>query len=195
MRKTSVALYTSIIILTLTGIVYVIGDPLSRFLSYQGPILGGGLLGWYTIYTSTPKEKMVTFDDAEIPIMSLAMRRKAWIGFLVSALLIIPWLTPFAYSITLHYPVIYFLAFLSEFIGGFIAGYFIPSLKFVEKVIIFSLGFAADIFLIMLIYIFSVLFHVQQGVLLNDILVYIYSVKFLEGILFAFYIIKKVNAI
>jgi len=90
---------------------------------------------------------------------------------------------------------LYFTAFISDFIGGFIAGYLIPSLKFMEKVIIYSLGFCGrNILCDASIYLFSI-DNISQNSLLDHVLGFVYIVKFSEGILFAVYIIKKVNAI
>ncbi|AWR96613.2 DUF1404 domain-containing protein [Acidianus sulfidivorans JP7] len=195
MNNFLLAKYLSFILLGISIIIYVMGDTLYRLLSFQGPLFAGALLGWYTINSSTPKDKFVEFEDTMIPVVSLLIRKRSWIGFLVTIALIVPWLTPPVFRLGLIYPELYILAFVCDFIGGFIAGYFVSSLKFMEKIILYSLGFAADIFYIMLLYIYSLLYNISQTSLLDHILVYVYSVKFLEAIIFAMYIIRKVNAI
>ncbi|AEE95099.1 conserved hypothetical protein [Acidianus hospitalis W1] len=195
MDKLDLAKYLAIIFAGISGIIYVIGDPLDKLLSYQGPVFSGALLGWYVINKYTPKDKFVEFEDSLVPVTSILIRSKSWIGFTISAFLIAFWLTPFIFKIAQEFPELYFAAFISDFIGGFIAGYLIPSLKFMEKVIIYSLGFAADIFYVMLLYIYSVIYNISQNSLLDHVLGFVYIVKFSEGILFAVYIIKKVNAI
>uniref|UniRef100_A0A2U9IKS4 DUF1404 domain-containing protein n=1 Tax=Acidianus sulfidivorans JP7 TaxID=619593 RepID=A0A2U9IKS4_9CREN len=195
MNNFLLAKYLSFILLGISIIIYVMGDTLYRLLSFQGPLFAGALLGWYTINSSTPKDKFVEFEDTMIPVVSLLIRKRSWIGFLVTIALIVPWLTPPVFRLGLIYPELYILAFVCDFIGGFIAGYFVSSLKFMEKIILYSLGFAADIFYIMLLYIYSLLYNISQTSLLDHILVYVYSVKFLEAIIFAIYVIRKVNAI
>ncbi|MEM2013755.1 MAG: hypothetical protein QW536_10450, partial [Metallosphaera sp.] len=82
-----------------------------------------------------------------------------------------------------------------QFIGGFIVGYVLPSLKFMEKFILYSLGFGADLFFVLLLYVYSNLFDISQTVLLNNVLVLVYGVKLLEGIMFGVYIVRRINAI
>ncbi len=189
------AFYLSLALLFITAITYVIGDPLTRLLSYQGPIIGGGLLGWYVLNSSVPNDQVIEFDGNVMPTVSYILRKRVWIALLAFLILVVPWLVPPIAVVVGHSIAFSVMAFISELVGGFIMGYFISSLKFMEKVILFSLGFAGDIFYVMLLYIFSTLFQVSQAVLLDDVLGFIYGVKFLEGIAFAVYIIRKVNAI
>ncbi|ARM75091.1 DUF1404 family protein [Acidianus manzaensis] len=195
MDKFLLAKYLSFVLLGISIVIYVIGDMLYRLIAFQGPLFAGALLGWYTINYYTPKDKFVEFEDSMVPVTSIVLRRRSWIGFTTAVALLVPWLTPPLFRLGLIYPEVYILAFICDFIGGFIAGYFIPSLKFMEKVILYSLGFAADIFYVMLLYIYSLLYNISQTSLVDHVLVYVYSIKFLEAIIFAVYIIKKVNAI
>lgn len=195
MNSLLLAKYLSFSFLAISVIIYVITDPLYKLLSFQGPLIAGALLGWYTINSSTPKDKFVEFEDNMIPVTSLVLRRVSWIGFIISAILIIPWLTPGVFTLSLKYPEIFIGAFISDFIGGFIAGYFISSLKFTEKIILYSLGLATDVFYVILLYIYSLLYSISLSSLLDHIIVLVYLVKFIEGIVFAIYVIKKVNAI
>lgn len=195
MDKLDLAKYLAIFFAGVSGVIYVVGDPLDKLLSYQGPVFSGALLGWYAINKYTPRDKFVEFEGSLVPVTSVIIRGKSWIGFIISAFLIAFWLTPFAFAIEQEFTALFFVAFVSDFIGGFIAGYLIPSLKFMEKVIVYSLGFAADVFYAMLLYIYSVIFDISQTSLVEHVLGFIYIVKFIEGILFAIYIIKKVKAI
>ncbi len=193
--STKVAFYLSLILLASSAVTYVVGDPLTRLLSYQGPILGGGLLGWYVLNSSVPKDQVVEVDGSLMPAVSYILRKRTWLAFVAFSVLVIPWLTPPVAVIVEHSIAFSITAFISQLVGGFVLGYFISSLKFMEKVVLFSLGFAGDIFYVMLLYIFSTLFQVSQSVLVNDVLGFIYGIKFTEGIVFAVYVIKKVNAI
>ncbi|EWG06899.1 MAG: hypothetical protein ASUL_06914 [Candidatus Aramenus sulfurataquae] len=183
------------ILLASSAVTYVVGDPLTRLLSYQGPILGGGLLGWYVLNSSVSKDQLVEVDGSLMPAVSYILRKRTWLAFVVFSVLVTPWLIPPVAVVVEHSIAFSITAFISQLVGGFVLGYFLSSLKFMEKVVLFSLGFAGDIFYVMLLYIFSTLFQVSQSVLVNDVLGFIYGIKFTEGIVFAVYVIKKVNAI
>jgi hypothetical protein len=187
--------YLSFFILIISGIAYVIGDPLEKLISYQGPIIGGGILGWYVINSSTPKDKFIDLDGTQMPVASLLLRKRSWIGFIVFALLVIPWLTPLAFRAVESNSIISIFAYASELSGGFIAGYFISSLKFMEKVVLYSLAFAGDLFYVIVLYIFSQIYGLPETVLVDNVLGYVYGIKFSEGVIFAVYVIKKINAI
>ncbi|ABP94782.1 hypothetical protein HA72_0607 [Metallosphaera sedula] len=185
-----------IALLFFSAVIYILGDPLLRLISYQGPILSGGLLGWYVLHSSTPNEKYVEDQDGErVPITSLLIRGRAWLLILVGIMLMVPWFTPQIYSVALHEQMIFVMSFIFQFIGGFIVGYVLPSLKFMEKFILYSLGFGADLFFVLLLYVYSNLFDISQTVLLNNVLVLVYGVKLLEGIMFGVYIVRRINAI
>ncbi|AWR93374.1 hypothetical protein [Acidianus brierleyi] len=187
--------YLSFFILIISGVVYVIGDPLQKLISYQGPIIGGAILGWYVMNSSTPKDKFVDLDGTQMPIASLLLRKRSWIGFVIFSFLVIPWLTPLAFRAVETNAAISILAYASELSGGFIAGYFISSLKFMEKVVLYSLAFAGDLFYVIVLYIFSQIYGLPETVLVDNVLGYVYGIKFSEGVIFAVYVIKKINAI
>ncbi|BCS92760.1 hypothetical protein [Metallosphaera javensis (ex Sakai et al. 2022)] len=187
---------TGIALLFISAIIYILGDPLLRLISYQGPILAGGLLGWYVLHSSTPNEKYVEDQDGErVPVTSVLLRGKAWLLIIIGVLLMIPWFTPQIYTVALHQQIIFVMSFIFQFIGGFIVGYVVPSLRFMEKFILYSLGFGADLFFVLLLYIYSNLFEVSQTALLNNVLILVYGVKLLEGIMFGVYIVRRINAI
>lgn len=187
--------YLSFLILIVSGIIYVVGNPLQKLISYQGPIVGGAILGWYVMNSSTPKDKFVDLDGTQMPIASVLLRKRSWIAFLIFSFLVIPWLTPLAFRAVETNSIISIFAYTSELSGGFIAGYFISSLKFMEKVVLYSLAFAGDLFYVIILYIFSQIYGLPETVLVDNVLGYVYGIKFSEGVVFAVYVIKKINAI
>ena len=195
MKYLSLAKYLGIALLVIAGIVYVFGDPITKLLSYQGPIIGGGLLGWYVL-NSVSKDRVIEDDKGEkLPVISVAIRKYVFPALILSLVMIVPWLTPFMFRLEEENQILFLGSFTSMTVAGFIIGYFISSLKFIEKVIIYSLGFVADILYFFIIYDAANLFGIPESVVVNDILFLVYGVKFPEGVLFAFYIIKKVRAI
>lgn len=187
--------YTSITILIVSAIVYVFGDPITKLLSYQGPILGSGILGWY-ILNSSSKDKFVEDESGEhIPVISIAFRKYAVIAFIVSLVMIIPWLTPFMFKLEEQNQILFAGSFATMAISGFIMGYFISSFKFIEKILIYSLGFLGDILYFFIIYDAANLFNIPETIVVNYILLLVFGLKFPEGILFGLYIVKKVKAI
>lgn len=195
MDNLHLAKYVSFLLLAISVVIYVLADPLYKLISFQGPLVAGALLGWYTINSATPKDKFVEFEDTIVPVTSLLIRKRSWIGFVVCIVLVVPWLTPTAFRLSFIYPEIYFASFISDFIGGFIAGYFISSLKFIEKIVLYSLGLVADVFYVILLYVYSLLYGISIASLLDHVIIFAYLVKFLEGLIFAIYVIKKVNVI
>ncbi|MEL9969454.1 MAG: hypothetical protein QXR57_03985 [Metallosphaera sp.] len=188
--------YIGISLLFVSALVYILGDPLLRLISYQGPIISGALLGWYVIHSSTPQDRYIEDQDNEkVPVTSLLLRKRAWLLITIGIALLIPWFTPQVFAISLRDQFFFVVAFLFQVIGGFVIGYVIPSLRFMEKFILYSLGFGADLFFILLLYIDSMLFYISQTVLLNDVIILVYGIKLLEGILFGVYIVKRINAI
>ncbi|BFH73634.1 hypothetical protein SJAV_15780 [Sulfurisphaera javensis] len=189
------AKYTSIVILLVSVIVYVFGDPITKLLSYQGPVLGGGVLGWYTL-NSASKDKYVEDEQGErVPVVSIAIRKYAILSFVLSLALVIPWLTPLMFKIEEENQILFAGSFISMAIAGFIMGYFISSFKFIEKVLIYSLGFVADILYFFIVYDAANLFGIPETIIVNYILLLVFGLKFPEGILFGLYIVKKVKAI
>jgi len=191
----SLAKYGGIGLLAVASIIYVFGDPITKLLSYQGPILGGGLLGWYVL-NSTTKDKIIEDEQGEkIPVISVAIRKYALPVLIFSLALIIPWLTPFMFRVEEENQILFSGSFVSMTIAGFLIGYFLSSFKFIEKIIIYSLGFVGDVLYFFIIYDAVNLFQIPESFVVNYILLLVYGVKFPEGVLFAFYIIKKVRAI
>ena len=195
MNYLSLAKYGGIALLIIASILYAFGDPITKLLSYQGPILGGGILGWYVL-NSTSKDKLVEDEQGEkIPVISVAIRKYALLVLIFSLALITPWLTPFMFRIEEENQILFSGSFASMTIAGFLIGYFISSFKFIEKIIIYSLGFVGDVLYFFIIYDAANLFGIPESAVVNYILLLVYGVKFPEGALFAFYIIKKVRAI
>jgi len=191
----SLAKYVGIALLVVGAIIYVFGDPITKLLSYQGPILGGGLLGWYVL-NSTSKDKIIEDEQGEkIPVISVAIRKYALPILIFSLALIIPWLTPFMFRVEEENQILFSGSFVSMTVAGFLIGYFLSSFKFIEKIIIYSLGFVGDVLYFFVIYDAANLFGIPESFVVNSILLLVYGVKFPEGVLFAFYIIKKVRAI
>jgi len=191
----SLAKYLGIALLIIASGIYAFGDPITKLLSYQGPILGGGLLGWY-ILNSVSKDKVIEDDKGEkVPVVSIAIRKYVFPVIILSLAMIIPWLTPFMFRLEEENQILFLGSFISMTVAGFLIGYFISSLKFIEKVIFYSLGFVADVLYFFIIYDAANLFGIPESVVVNDILLLVYGVKFPEGVLFAFYIVKKVRAI
>jgi len=122
-------------------------------------------------------------------------RKRAPLFMAIGSLLIIPWLMPQIYPMVLEIQWLFVLSFLSEFLGGFMIGYIVPSLKFTEKLLLFSLGFAGDTIYLLLLYLASGIFHVPSQLLLNSVIVLVYGIKFPEGVVFAVYIMKKIGGI
>ena len=187
--------YLSISILIVSLLIYIIGDPIEKLLAYQGPVIGGGILGWYVL-NSVSRDKIIEEENGDrAPVTAILLRKYALLGVIIGILMIIPWLTPTLFVLEETVQLLYILSFTSMAIGGFLIGYVISSFKFIEKVILYSLGFVGDILYFFVIYIASQLFGIPQLEVVNYILLMVYGVKFPEGAIFGFYIIKRVNAI
>ncbi|MEM0130660.1 MAG: hypothetical protein QXN74_00820 [Saccharolobus sp.] len=190
-----IAKYSGFSLLLVSIVVYVLTDPVDRLLSYQGPIISGALLGWYVLISNTPKEKFIEINGEKVSVVSLLLRKKAPILFIIGLALIIPWLLPQLYVIEDKIQLLFAFSFISEFMGGFIIGYIIPSLTFTEKLLIYSLGFAGDTLYLLLLYLASNLFNASSQLLLNSVIILAYGIKFPEGVLFAIYILRKISGI
>ncbi|MFP3233126.1 MAG: hypothetical protein RXR08_05400 [Sulfolobaceae archaeon] len=187
--------YLSISILIVSLLIYIIGDPIEKLLAYQGPVIGGGILGWYVL-NSVSRDKIIEEENGDrAPVTAILLRKYALLGVIIGILMIIPWLTPTLFVLEETVQLLYILSFTSMAIGGFLIGYVISSFKFIEKVILYSLGFVGDILYFFIIYIASQLFGIPQLEVVNYVLLMVYGVKFPEGAIFGFYIIKRVNAI
>ena len=195
MDLVKIAKYSGFSLLLVSIIVYVLTDPVDRLLSYQGPIISGALLGWYVLISNTPKEKFIEINGEKVSVVSLLLRKKAPILFIIGLALIIPWLLPQLYVIEDKIQLLFAFSFISEFMGGFIIGYIIPSLTFTEKLLIYSLGFAGDTLYLLLLYLASNLFNISSQLLLNSVIILAYGIKFPEGVLFAIYILRKISGI
>ncbi|MEM0363331.1 MAG: DUF1404 family protein [Sulfolobaceae archaeon] len=195
MDLVKIAKYSGFSLLLVSIVVYVLTDPVDRLLSYQGPIISGALLGWYVLISNTPKEKFIEINGEKVSVVSLLLRKKAPILFIIGLALIIPWLLPQLYVIEDKIQLLFAFSFISEFVGGFIIGYIIPSLTFTEKLLIYSLGFAGDTLYLLLLYLASNLFNVPSQLLLNSVIILAYGIKFPEGVLFAIYILRKISGI
>jgi len=187
--------YLSISILIVSLLIYIIGDPIEKLLAYQGPVIGGGILGWYVL-NSVSRDKIIEEENGDrAPVTAILLRKYALLGVTIGILMIIPWLTPTLFVLEETVQLLYILSFTSMAIGGFLIGYVISSFKFIEKVILYSLGFVGDILYFFVIYVASQLFGIPQLEVVNYVLLMVYGVKFPEGAIFGFYIIKRVNAI
>ncbi|MEJ2778895.1 DUF1404 family protein [Stygiolobus sp. RP850M] len=187
--------YLSISILIVSLLIYIIGDPIEKLLAYQGPVIGGGILGWYVL-NSVSRDKIIEEENGDrAPVTAILLRKYALLGVIIGILMIIPWLAPTLFVLEETVQPLYILSFTSMAIGGFLIGYVISSFKFIEKVILYSLGFVGDILYFFVIYVASQLFGVPQLEVVNYVLLMVYGVKFPEGAIFGFYIIKRVNAI
>ncbi|QGR19938.1 hypothetical protein [Stygiolobus azoricus] len=187
--------YLSISILIVSVLIYIIGDPIEKLLAYQGPVIGGGILGWYVL-NSVSRDKIIEEENGDrTPVTAILLRKYALLGVIIGTLMIIPWLTPTLFVLEETVQLLYILSFTSMAIGGFLIGYVISSFKFIEKVVLYSLGFVGDILYFFVIYIASQLFGIPQLEVVNYVLLMVYGVKFPEGAIFGFYIIKRVNAI
>lgn len=195
MDLVKIAKYSGFSLLLVSIVVYVLTDPVDRLLSYQGPIISGALLGWYVLISNTPKEKFIEVNGEKVSVVSLLLRKKAPILFIIGLALIIPWLLPQLYVIEDKIQLLFAFSFISEFVGGFIIGYIIPSLTFTEKLLIYSLGFAGDTLYLLLLYLASNLFNTPSQLLLNSVIILAYGIKFPEGVLFAIYILRKISGI
>ncbi|MEM4042422.1 MAG: hypothetical protein QXN58_06450 [Saccharolobus sp.] len=195
MDLVKIAKYSGFSLLLVSIVVYVLTDPVDRLLSYQGPIISGALLGWYVLISNTPKEKFIEVNGEKVSVVSLLLRKKAPILFIIGLALIIPWLLPQLYVIEDKIQLLFAFSFISEFVGGFIIGYIIPSLTFTEKLLIYSLGFAGDTLYLLLLYLASNLFNISSQLLLNSVIILAYGIKFPEGVLFAIYILRKISGI
>ncbi|MEM4082631.1 MAG: hypothetical protein QXD91_02645 [Saccharolobus sp.] len=195
MDLVKIAKYSGFSLLLASIVVYVLTDPVDRLLSYQGPIISGALLGWYVLISNTPKEKFIEINGEKVSVVSLLLRKKAPILFIIGLALIIPWLLPQLYVIEDKIQLLFAFSFISEFMGGFIIGYIIPSLTFTEKLLIYSLGFAGDTLYLLLLYLASNLFNTPSQLLLNSVIILAYGIKFPEGVLFAIYILRKISGI
>jgi len=195
MKLTSIVKYMGFSLLIASIIIYVITDPVDRLLSYQGPILSGALLGWYVLISNTPADKFVEINGERISVVALLLRKKAPFLIIVGLALIIPWLLPQIYVISVKMQWFFIFSFLSEFLGGFLIGYVIPALNFTEKLLLYSFGFAGDTLYLLLLYMASNLFNVPSQLVINSVLILVYGIKFPEGILFAVYILKKIGGI
>jgi len=187
--------YLSISILIVSLLIYIIGDPIEKLLAYQGPVIGGGILGWYVL-NSVSRDKIIEEENGDrAPVTAILLRKYALLGVIIGILMIIPWLTPTLFALEETVQLLYILSFTIMAIGGFLIGYVISSFKFIEKVILYSLGFVGDILYFFVIYVASQLFGIPQLEVVNYVLLMVYGVKFPEGAIFGFYIIKRVNAI
>ncbi len=195
MNFLNVSKYLGFSILIGSAIGYILLDPIDRLLSYQGPIISGGLLGWYVLMSNTPQDKFVEVDKEKVSVVSLLLRKRAPLFIAIGLALIIPWLLPQIYVISTKLEWLFALSFISEFVGGFFIGYSVNSLTFTEKIILYSLGFAGDTLFLLILYIASNLFGIPSQDILNSIILLVYAIKFPEGAVFAIYIFKKVNVI
>ena len=195
MDLVKIAKYSGFSLLLASIVVYVLTNPVDRLLSYQGPIISGALLGWYVLISNTPKEKFIEINGEKVSVVSLLLRKKVPILFIIGLALIIPWLLPQLYVIEDKIQLLFAFSFISEFVGGFIIGYIIPSLTFTEKLLIYSLGFAGDTLYLLLLYLASNLFNASSQLLLNSVIILAYGIKFPEGVLFAIYILRKISGI
>ncbi|TRM86204.1 hypothetical protein DJ521_06055, partial [Sulfolobus sp. E3] len=191
----NISKYLGFSILIGSAVAYILLDPIDRLLSYQGPIISGGLLGWYVLMSNTPQDKFVEVDKEKVSIVSLLLRKRVPLFITIALALIIPWLLPQIYIISTKLEWLFACSFISEFVGGFLVGYSINSLTFTEKIILYSLGFAGDTLFLLILYVASNLFAIPPQNILNSIILLVYAIKFPEGAAFAIYIFKKVNVI
>lgn len=173
---------------------YVTGDAVLHVMSYQGPIVAGGILGWLSVMRAN-KDRVYSPSVTEelMPLIGLVYRKYAPFLISVGIVLMSVWLVPSFYKLEVDEPLYYVASFISEIVGGFLVGVTIPSLKFIEKVILYSMGVGADLFYIYIIYIGSTMFGIPQSVMLNYVLATVLLVKAPEGVALSLYIARKIG--
>lgn len=175
---------------------YLTGDEILHIMSYQGPIVAGGMLGWMAIMRSN-KDRVYAPSVTEelLPIMGLILRKYAPFIIAVGSVIMSVWLLPQYYVLEIKDPMYFVVSFIAELFGGFLVGVAIPSLKFIEKVILYSLGIGIDLFYVYLVYLSAAIFHLSSSEVLNYALAIVFLVKFPEGVALALYIAKRINMI
>ena len=173
---------------------YITGDAVLHIMSYQGPIVAGGILGWLSVMRAN-KDRVFSPSVAEelMPLIGLVYRKYAPFLISVGVVLMSIWLVPTFYKLEVDEPLYYVASFISEIVGGFLVGVTIPSLTFIEKVILYSMGIGADLFYIYIIFIGSTMFGIPQSVMLNYVLATVFLVKAPEGVALSLYIARKIG--
>jgi hypothetical protein len=197
-RLTYENVYAALIpsLLALSVWTYVTGDAILHIMSYQGPIVAGGMLGWLAVMrANSGKQYSPSINEEMLPILGLILRKYAILPILVGSAIFSVWLLPQYYALEVSSPLYYVASFVSEVIGGFLVGIAIPSLKFIEKVVLYSLGLGMDLFYVYLIYLSAGIFHLSSDLVLNYALAMVFVVKFPEGVTLGLYIAKKVRVI
>ena len=173
---------------------YITGDAVLHVMSYQGPIVAGGILGWLSVMRAN-KDRVYSPSVTEelMPIIGLVFRKYTPLLITAGVVIMSIWLVPNFYRLEIYNPIYYVASFISEIVGGFLVGVTIPSLRFIEKVILYSLGVGADLFYVYIIYIGSTMFGISQSVMLNYVLATVFLVKAPEGIALSLYIARKIG--
>jgi hypothetical protein len=127
--------------------------------------------------------------------MGLILRKYAPFIIAVGSVIMSVWLLPQYYVLEIKDPTYFVVSFIAELFGGFLVGVAIPSLKFIEKVILYSLGLGVDLFYVYLVYLSAAIFQLSSSEVLDYVLAMVFLVKFPEGAILALYIAKRVNMI
>ncbi len=185
--------YIGFFLASVSVIGYAFTGPVLRIFTFQGLVVSGGLLGWYTLLSNNPKDKVIEVDDEKVPTASVLLRGRALASIPLSILLIAVWVVPPVFGTTFSDPITFSLAPISLFIGGFVIGYFISSLKFTERAILYLLGLMGSMSNIVIAYIDSSSLGESQTQILNVVLTLIYLVIVPEATATIFYIMRKVK--
>jgi len=125
----------------------------------------------------------------------MILRKYAPFIIAVGSVVMSVWLLPQYYVLEIKDPTYFVVSFIAELFGGFLVGVAIPSLKFIEKVILYSLGIGMDLFYVYLVYLSAAIFQLSSSEVLNYALAIVFLVKFPEGVALALYIAKRINMI
>ncbi|BBG25276.1 hypothetical protein IC006_2611 [Sulfuracidifex tepidarius] len=187
------AKYVGFFLASISVIIYSFAGPILRIFTFQGLVVSGGLLGWYTLIYNNPKDKVIEVDGESVPTASIMLRRKALVGIPLSILLIAMWEDPSIFITTFSDPFSFALAPISLFIGGFIIGYLISSLKFTERALLYLLGLMGSMSTIIIAYLDSTALGANQVDILSVVLTLIYLVIVPEAMSIIYYIMRKVK--
>jgi hypothetical protein len=185
------AKYIGFFLAAISVVTYSFAGPIVRIFTFQGLIVSGGLLGWYTLIYNSPKDKVIEIDGENVPTASVLLRRRALMAVPVSIFLIAVWQIPTFFRLAYSDTPFFILAPISTFIGGFMIGYFISSLKFVERAVLFLLGLMGSMSTIVIAYIDSSSLGESQTDILDVVLLLIYLIIVPEAMTIIYYIMRK----
>lgn len=182
----AIYLIGGLLLLAVSGYFYISSDIFQHIVSFEGIVLGGGLLMSSMVILNRQME-----DNANTAgeVYFDSVRRQLPFLLLFSLLLLIPWVFPAVNSLTESTPPFATLGFMSIMTGGAIVDFALMGMKTLEKIILFSIGELSSLVLALL----ADSFEKWKA---QDLLLYfIYFVVLPSGALISVYVLKKVNGL